>query len=1196
MRLNKNHDISKPLVLTSKQWSILEVLKSEQTEKYPLSDWYIGALYALNNCYNPDRVAQAANSLRELLQKLPRVVQGNEVHVSATDFAGMRRGINDRILKDKECYPEGWKNEIINAHLDKTLRKVEGYFRHNRQPTRKEQIKQAVATIDPMVNSLGSEIQAVKRNQYLHLWNQLEEFTHHGSRSDVAEFKKCLEELENMVFDLLAPVTAQDQKEIQTILNLSDKSDSDVEDMFSLIERRGANFVFFFRQVSENTDVTWLPYLKKKGYFAHPPNAQRIDEDSAIFPFWWPIHYLAKISNQALDGVLELVENLPPVNNPLVYDSILEIALQLPGDQSVKLKSKLLESVNIEYQSRTHRYADLLAHWAKENQISAALELSKILVVFDPDPQSEEKRKRRRENPMDLGTTLYPSPRINSGEYFLIVTNGVYPLAESEPYEVACLLIYAVLNMFRLRMHQDSPSKEQDFSDIWFPRLHGADKSYDSIEKTLVYALTFACEKVFEKSQEITTDLDKLLRKQQWKIFKRLRQHLYAQYPSEETKPWIRELILEREDYDQSQHSYEFQQMIRAASDHFKEKLLTREERARIFDAILSGPSKEEFQEWLGEKFTEERFLKRQHYFHRRQFAPFAPVLYGEHKTYFQKLEDETVDSITDEDYSPSKAKSGWVSNRSPRSSEDLANLTNEDLLTYINEWEKEDDLYRDDEFVEINIEALANAFQTVFMESIIPDTNRLRFWIQNRRNIERPIYARMMIYAMQEHVNKKNFDQLNEWFTFCEWVISHPNELHEGDCRRGDESRETANWFNSRRAVGDFIRTCLEKDVDVPIVARGQLAKILETLCTQFDSDLDKNLNSIDPRIDPLAEGINSTRGRALEDLIKFSFWLRRYDSACEVPELTTILEKRFTQGGGVPRLTLPEYAILGANYPQIVNLNKMWAIKHKSDFFPQNVLAEWVAAFESLVGYSEPSTTTFRILQGDFNFALQHLSDFRSRKPFGEEPINVLGEHLFTYYLWDLYPLEGDGSLLEQYYQRTDNSPKYWGNLFNYIGRRLPNGGENLDRNLKEKIIKFCEWRLDQKNLTELRHFTFWLQAECLDAEWRLSAYSKALNVCEVEDWGFHFKTLCEMLPNHTAEVVECFFKLTGWIKKDNFYIQTEEAKAILKAGLESGDEDVRQMAKRSLENLLKTVTVTLPGGKNEPRKKTETNTIAQ
>ena len=1160
MQSIESRGVSKPLVLTSKQQDVLEVLQSKQTEEYRLSDWYTGALYALDNHYNPDRVAQAAHSLRELLQKLPRVVQGNEVHVSATDFAGMCRSINDRILKDKERYSEGWKNKKIDARLDKTLRKVEDYFSRNRQPTRKEKIKQAVATIDPMVNALGSEIQAVKHNKYHHLWSQLEEFSHHGSRPNVAEFKKFLEELENIVLDLLAPVTVEDQKQIQTILSLSDKSDIDIERMFSLIERRGANFVFFFRQVSENADVTWLPYLEKRGYFAHPPDVQLINDNSVIFPFWWPIHYLAKISNQAPDEVIELVENLPQVNNPLVYDGVREIALQLHGDQSAKLMPKILESVNIEYQSRTYRYKDLLAHWVKENQIPAALELSMILVAFVPDPQSKEKQQRRKENPMNFGPTLYPSPRIKSpGEYSWIMTDGVYPLAESEPYGVARLLIYAVSNMYRMRMLQDSPDKAQDFSDIWYPRLrHGPDKSYNKPDKTLVYGLTFACEKVFEKSQERITDLDKLLRNQDWKIFERLRQHLYAQYPNEETKEWIRELIFEREDYDQVQHSYEFQQMIRAACDHFKEELLTRAERRRIFDTILSSPS---------------------HDFHRRQFAPFASVLFGKYETYFQKLEKEANDPISDEDYPPCEPKVGWVSNRSPRSSEDLMNLTDEDLLVFINEWEKEDEFSERDAFVRINIEALANVFQTVFMESIIPDTNRLRFWMQNRENIERPIYVRMIIDAMQEQVKKKNFDHLDEWLAFCEWVLTYPDQNHEGDHRGSEESRENPNWSNTRRAVCDFIGICIKEGIDVPLTVRGQLGRLLERLCTQYERRLDENIPVILNRYDPLTEGINNTRSLALQELVNFSFWLRRRDSECEFPELTTILEKRFIHEGGVPHLTLPEYAILGRIFPWITKLNETWAIRHKSNFFPQNALSEWVAAFESLIGGSKPSTTTFKILQEDFGFALQHLSDFKNRKPFGKEPINVLGEHLFTYYLWDLYPLEGDGSLLEQYYQRTDNSPEYWGNLFKYIGHQLSNSGKDLDQNLKEKIMKYCEWRIDQKRPTELRHFSVWLQAECLDAEWRLNAYSKVLDICEVEDWGFHFKTLCEMLPNHTAKVIECFLKLTEQVKKDNFYIQTEEAKTILKAGRETSDEDARHMAKRALDNLLKSGRFVLP-----------------
>ena len=111
---------------------------------------------------------------------------------------------------------------------------------------------------------------------------------------------------------------------------------------------------------------------------------------------------------------------------------------------------------------------------------------------------------------------------------------------------------------------------------------------------------------------------------------------------------------------------------------------------------------------------------------------------------------------------------------------------------------------------------------------------------------------------------------------------------------------------------------------------------KLLEMLCTQFDSWLDLDKQVFLNQNDPYAEGINNTRSRALETLVRFGFWLRRHDSESEALEVTMILEKRFALQSQYP-LTLPEYAILGRNYPWIFSLNKAWAAEHKSDFFPQ-------------------------------------------------------------------------------------------------------------------------------------------------------------------------------------------------------------------------------------------------------------------
>ena len=1195
MQVINNKNLYEPLELTSWQRQVLEALKGTETEKYPLSKWYHGVLYVLDNPHNPDRISQAAQSLRELVEKLLEVVPGIGIQTKPSSkkstFQEKRSNIEKRLLAYKASHLGNWEGQAIDGDLAKGLTTLEEYLELNKQPNRAEKIAKAMAGFDPMFDRLNSQIQEEKQKQLKNLWRELEGFAHHSSKTE-EELRRCLGELEKIVFYLLAPITAEDQKKIQKILSCSDRSENDVEQMFSLIERRGANFVFFFKYAAETADATWLPFLNERDYFADV--------------LWWTIHYLAKIADQVPDEAIAIVQQLPETDNSWGYHEIVEMALRLHGEQSAKLKRKIFESTDINDQLLAYKYAELLAHWTAENQTSAALELTRILVKFVRDPQSETKQKRRREDPTDAGTfyetSLDPSPRIGSLGYNEIMSKGVRPLAEKEPYQVARILTKATADMIHLRTHQVDFDQGKDSSKIWYERLHSPHTGYENPDKTLVHTLIFACEQVYEKSPDSVMDLDKTLRDRQWGVFEHIRQHLYAQYPNEITKPWIQELILEHKGYQLWQHNHEFQRMIRCACEYFGETLLTEAERTQIFDSIHSGPSKANYRWWivegLGEEFTEERFQQHQYNFHWRQFKPFEPLLFGAYTTYFQELEAKVTDSISDEDYSAIETMSGAVSNHSPHSPENLAALTDEELLATVNEWEGNELFPQGDPLIEINIEGLAGAFQTVFEESILPDANRLRFWIEHSERIERPIYVRMMINGMQAEVKEKNFNRLDEWLTFSEWVLSHPNEGHENDYslgRQGDESRENPDWYNSRGTVGDFIGTCLEKDVDAPDSARRQLAKLLEMLCTQFDRHLDHQETDLSNQNNLIDKAINNTRARALETLVKFGFWLQRHDSTSETPEMTTILEKRFAPETERP-LTPPEYAILGRRYPWICSLNEAWATKHKSDFFPQSVLPAWLAAFSSFVSHKPLSKSAFEILQADFDFALRYLTKLKKREGYDEKQTDIfgrplkqnspeekltegIGQHLFTYYLWGLYPLkqpvgaDNRYSLLERYYQATDNNLEHWSNLFNYAGRILQSTHEELDKDLKDRIISFFNWRFEVKEPREFQHFTFWLQAGCLEPEWRLKAYSKILEVFEAEDVSvtMQLKTLCELLPDHTAKVVKCFTKLTEKIKYSNIYIAAENAKIILKAGLSSSDEDVYKNAENARENLL-------------------------
>ena len=943
--------------------------------------------------------------------------------------------------------------------------------------------------------------------------------------------------------------------------------------------QKGTGRKYFFSRLE---NPLWLKPLAERNCFVSPPKTQRYDNGSIIYPYWHELTYLKNICNEEPDEIISIVIDLPDTDNPVIYDGILEIALELPGEYSVKLKDKILEYDGMEQQFLTHRFADLLEHWRKENQTSAAYELAKVLIAFQPDPKSEEKWKQRvnANDWRDLGGThLYPKSKFSHWEYRDIMSKGIRPLAEMQPFKVACLLMDTISDMIYLKTHREYYDTGTDQSDAWCPRLISDDSESEDTEKTLVHTLVYACEKVYEYSPDAIGKLDETLQYQRWDLFQRIRHHLYAKYPNDQTLPWIRKQILTHEGYSVSEHRYEFQQMIRLTCEHFRETLLTEAQRADIFDMILNGPSKENYrhwiEQWLGQEFTEEMFLDRQQRFHWIQLRPFESVLFGKYASHFKELQGKFNKPISDEDYPPlkNKVRSGWVSERSPRTPEDLSNLTDKKLLSFINEWEKSGEYNYQNSFEEITIEKLADTFQTLFRETIMPDPNRLKFWMTNRERIERPIYVRMMVYAMEAQVKERNFDQLKGWFTFCKWVLSHPDQEHNHDYTQGDESREHKNWTNARRAVGDFIGVCLAKDVDVPISNQKKLAKLLKMLCTQYDWNLDNNCSTGIGSNDPLIAGINNTRSRALESLFRFGYWLRRHEPECDVPEITDLLERRFSSECDYP-LTLPEYAILGKYYPTIYNFNKKWAKKHKSDFFPQSKHTEWVASFSSFILCNGTYKSIFKILIDDFKFALKHLSDFKKHDMISLHPVDALGERLFHYYLLGMFPLEGQESLLEQFYQHTENEPEHWANVFETIGDRLRSTGKDLDPDLRDRVKKFFKWRLKQAEPSELRHFISWLQAKCLEVKWRLKAYSKVIDVCngDIDNWEIYLRELCEMLPNHKKKVVECFRKLTDGIPNNNIYIPTDEAKKIIKTGRNSTDIVVNENAERALNNLLR------------------------
>lgn len=811
------------------------------------------------------------------------------------------------------------------------------------------------------------------------------------------------------------------------------------------------------------------------------------------------------------------------------------------------------------------------------SEITPALLLK--IVEFRRDPREQEKETWREDDPEAWDTLLVPAPRFDEWEYRQILEEGVRPLADREPYQVARILIDAVASMIRLGMHQQDFDKgiEEDSSEVWCRKLNKPDRDYQDIRGILVQTLTYACEQVYKKARESIDALDQALRNHRWVVFRRLRQYLYATHPNDQTLPWIREQILGHEDFSRWEHHYEFQLMIRKASEHFGPRLLSEEEKEEIFGNILSGPSMEDYLEWAGDRYSNQAFQKRKRYFHHKQLRPFATLLNGELRDYFDELEEDVhTDELTDDSYHLYNVGTGGIVRyKSPKSVEDLQSLTDEDLISYLNKWDQKH-MVKDDWLLEINIDALAKVFQSLFKLQIVPNVERLTFWMQNRDRIARPIYITAMLNTMTEFVKEKKFDHLDQWIECCEWVLSHPDsEQVEGQPRPEEGSRDHPDWSRSRRAVVDFIDSCLSKDNEAPVAAKDGLAMLLQQVCTQPDWRLDNNRPVLLSQDRPITEAINNTRSRALDSLVNFAFWIRRALPEDDLSEVISILNLRIANNSVIP-LTRPEYAILGMHFGNLCHLEENWAAKNRDGFFPRGKEIVWWDAFGSYLRFNEPAMPAFEILRDDFKYAIDNLQTLPGQNGNGKKIVNRLGQHLFTYFLWDVYPLSGDDeSLLENFYAKTNDDRAQWADLFDYVGRSLKISDQNLEQGLIDRIIIFFDWRLQVAEPMELNEFTYWLEAECLDPEWRLQSFLKILDLVQQRGGSIYLqvKILTKFLPDHLELIVECFAKITASINHETqIHIPTDEAKTILKAGLKSENTKIKENAERARENLLR------------------------
>jgi hypothetical protein len=194
------------------------VAKSEKA-----GNWYRGGLSALANSTNPDRLPQAAHSIRELMDNLPTLV---EVPAEA-DKAGLGDKFKalittwERARRASSCHSNGvWTDRPIDIHLRRALSAVDStieWYQANRV-TRRESAVALIRRLDVSDRVLPRSVENTLSRDWARLRDYFVKVCHHGRETDDAEFNTNLYALERFVLDRMKPKTSAEQATLDQLI------------------------------------------------------------------------------------------------------------------------------------------------------------------------------------------------------------------------------------------------------------------------------------------------------------------------------------------------------------------------------------------------------------------------------------------------------------------------------------------------------------------------------------------------------------------------------------------------------------------------------------------------------------------------------------------------------------------------------------------------------------------------------------------------------------------------------------------------------------------------------------------------------------------------------------------------------------------------------------------------------------------
>src|SRR6202158_2434126 len=379
----------------------------------------------------------------------------------------------------------------------------------------------------------------------------------------------------------------------------------------------------------------------------------------------------------------------------------------------------------------------------------------------------------------------------------------------------------------------------------------------------------------------------------------------------------------------------------------------------------------------------------------------------------------------------------------SAKSREDLRSMTMGELAKFLREWAPTSD------WGAPSMEGLGRELQALVGGS----PNLVLGHLVLFRGVD-ATYARFIIQGLNDAVRAGRAIDWSEALDYADWIVAQPRP---GIDSEGPYRDRDSHWGWARMAVLNLLATGFEKDL-ILVHLRHRVWSLIEPM-TADPSPSEKE--DSESTMDAMTRSINTVRGEALHDTVRYSLWVHRRclqrskddpSTLDAMPEVRHVLERHLDPA----REKSPAVrAVYGQWFPWLFLIDHNWVRDHLRMIFPEEHVDLRLAAWNTYVTMCPAYDEVFEALRSEYVWGIERIGVSSGDTHRFANPEERLAEHLML--------MVGRGKLapglsgeIAIFFDRA--SDELAGHAISFAGRVL-GGDEEVPTEVLGRMRKFWE-----------------------------------------------------------------------------------------------------------------------------------------